>query len=378
MRHLAVNLDCCSDDATKAMQFSKTGLYSFRAGNGDMSLIVSSKRVILWDGGLASHFERAWSKHLRYLSRSITDIVVTHHDKDHVGGIISLLVHCTDCAACKKRLLSKGTTIWLNSFMDEKTAAKDSQLLRSFNEEHSIMCLAEQLGLRVNTKVRGGDMICSDEDLTIRCISPSGTLLDTELTKLQTQCEAWCKLKQAWDKAKKLPDKQRLRAEVAKISSTTGKPITLANTVAIVCMLEWKHGDVVQSRMLLTADAHAKDILTALGTQDVSKMIYVDTPHHGSQHNFATNFFDHLKPSNVVVSGNHLGHMHPDHNVVKDAIKHSDAVHWTFDLQYAPKYVTNGILNKRDMTSAKFISWSRDKLYHHFPPTLISSSTSTK
>lgn len=358
-----------SDTRMQCFGIAKTlpdGVYPCRAGNGDMTLVVAGDKIVLWDGGLVGRFRDAFAALVHQVDR-LTDIVVTHHDLDHVEGVIKLLLHCSTCGECRSRI--SGAKLWMRSMIKfERPEGK----FRGFKHEHDVLDLAKQLGLAKDLNPKAGTVVVDNDQLELSIISPVEEKLKPAMENWDSAAKKWDAAMQALSKAKTDPSPAELEKANDATKIVASHSITAANVLALVGLLHWKKAG---TWMLLTSDAHSRDIVDALGDISGKVFRYVDVPHHGSALNHvsgARSLMSVLRPQIALVSGNDAGHRHPNHDVVLDALQHATTrVEWTYSRQFSDKDCGCGVFNVGALDAdmrAKLCAWPAEKVYMHISP----------
>jgi hypothetical protein len=308
-------------------------LEALEAKKGDALLLhfgtPDQPRLIVIDGGPAGVYRKTLKKRLEQLRASrvaaadaaltIRLLMVSHLDDDHINGVLQMLNELDDLRQDKKPQPYSVLTLWHNSFDDilgndaglltanlqtAATAAsneapipadlpihRDAALvLASVGQGREVRARAKSLAIAVNEGFKtlvgvpqgqAGKTVEFDGGLSFTVIGPS----EARIAALQ---EEW--------------DKQIKKLGVAQQAGFVDDSVfNLASIVVIA-----KAGD---KTMLLTGDGRGDDILEGLkeanlmGTGtchfDVMKV-----PHHGSDRNVSTEFFQQVTADEYVISGN--------------------------------------------------------------------------
>ncbi len=298
-----------------------------RARKGDCSILhfgtPDEPGLILTDGGPS----QVWKPQLKpRLSRireaqDVDDdqplpvdlMMVSHIDDDHINGILELTGELVDAANAGEPLPLKIRQLWHNSFDD---IIGDTHLRDD----------ARRLNLPIN-KSFDGTLVKADEKtkavdmgkgLKMTVVGP----MKHELLDLQKEHDAFLKKSQKEKKAS------------ASLAAFIDQSV--ANLSSIVVLVEAKN-----KRILLTGDARGDKIMEGLelvGLLPKNGDMHLDVlkvPHHGSDRNMETIFFERVKANHYVFSGNGE-HGNPERETLEmllDARGNDDfAIHLTYPI----------------------------------------------
>jgi hypothetical protein len=304
-----------------------------RARKGDCLILHYGTKekpgLALIDGGPAHVFGPQLKPRLEQIrtARDLADseplivdlLMVSHIDDDHINGILELTRELVGAKAARKPLPIKVLNFWHNTF-DDIIASNPDELVASVKasfgaaslagepdvdglDSHTAKVLASigqglklrddarALGLRTNSEF-GGKLIMAS---TNQALDLKGGLKFTVVGPMEAELLALQK-KHAEFLRKAKKDKEA----VASFSDTS-----VANLSSIVVLAE-----VSGKKMLLTGDARGDKIL--LGLEKVGlleprgkmKVDILKMPHHGSDRNMETVFFERIEADHYVFSGN--------------------------------------------------------------------------
>jgi hypothetical protein len=308
-----------------------------RARKGDCSILhfgtPDEPGLVLTDGGPSQVWKPQLKPRLAQIreARDIGDdqplpvdlMMLSHIDDDHINGILELTGELVTAADAGEPLPLKIRQLWHNSFDDiigdtpqellasvtaaygtaglggeldsEGFAAATAQVLASVEQGIHLRDDARRLNLPVN-KAFDGKLVRVDgktkavdmgKGLKMTVVGP----MKQELLNLQKEHDAFLKKSQ---KEKKAP------ASLAAFVDDS-----VANLSSIVVLAE-----ATNKRILLTGDARGDKImegLEILGLLPKNGHMQVDilkVPHHGSDRNMETIFFERIKANHYVFSGN--------------------------------------------------------------------------
>jgi hypothetical protein len=313
-------------------------LEAVRARHGDCLIVhhgtAAEPRWILIDGGPAAVYGDALKPRLAELHTEavrvgadddgvlvLDAVIVSHIDDDHIGGLLSLTDDLISRDERGESPRIRARSLWHNAF-DGIVADADPQatvatvasidgfsrltddpatpeavrsaaaVVASVAQGDRLRREAERLGWPINEPIEGlirapdrGGQRVRVGDTSILVIAP----LETQIEDLR---ERWAK------------DVEKLRkrgADKATVAAFIDQSVF--NLSSIVCIVE-KGGKT----MLLTGDARGDHILQGLeaASQLHNGAAHYDLlklPHHGSDHNVATDFFTRVTADHYVVSG---------------------------------------------------------------------------
>jgi hypothetical protein len=308
-----------------------------RARKGDCSILhfgtPDEPGLILTDGGPSQVWKPQLKPRLAQIreARNVDDdqplpvdlMMLSHIDDDHINGILELTGELVTASNAGEPLPLKIRQLWHNSFDDiigdtpnellasvtaaygaaglsgeldsEGFAAGTAQVLASVEQGIHLRDDARRLNLPIN-KAFDGKLVKADgktkavdmgKGLKMTVVGP----MKQELLNLQKEHDAFLKKSQ---KEKKAPTS--LAAFVDE---------SVANLSSIVVLAEAEN-----KRILLTGDARGDKIMEGLelvGLLPKDDNMHVDilkVPHHGSDRNMETIFFERVKANHYVFSGN--------------------------------------------------------------------------
>ncbi|OYW31529.1 MAG: hypothetical protein B7Z47_00840 [Chthoniobacter sp. 12-60-6] len=246
-------------------------------------------------------------------------LMVSHIDDDHIKGILELTQELVDAGGQSPPLVKVGN-VWHNSF-DDIIGNDPQELLSSvsasFGVTASLLPEVEAKGLdghaaKVLASVAQGQRLRDDttklklglnREFKGKLIMASGkTAINMQkglkFTVVGPMKQELAKLQEEHDKFLKSKAKKTKKATASFTDESA------ANLSSIVVLAE-----VGKSRMLLTGDARGDKILEGLELEGLLKKggkMHVDilkVPHHGSDRNMETVFFERVTADHYVFSG---------------------------------------------------------------------------
>ena len=314
------------------------GLEVLRARKGDCLILhygtEEAPRRMLIDGGPSDVYGPQLEPRLLELqgdddTLSIDVVMVSHIDDDHIKGILDLIKGQRPNA---RDLHLKVSSLWFNSFDDllKTTPAQLGQpvtasvlagvdpaatfagvpvenedqhqtleVLSSVPQGRSLRDGAEELGWKPNHKFDGDLILASDTSKPVKL----NNLKITVVGPMQPELQALQEAHDRWVREHNIGQK---KSPEAMLAAFTDKSVP--NLSSIVVLVDVDEGDDMK-RMLLTGDARGDKILEGLAlvkALDENGELEVDilkVPHHGSDNNMTTEFFERVKAKHYVFSG---------------------------------------------------------------------------
>jgi hypothetical protein len=302
-------------------------LEALESKHGDSLLLhagpASSPRLFVIDGGPAGVYKASLRPRLEELralrapdgALDIDMMMVSHLDDDHINGILALvskLVDEQDAGATPRYSIAE---LWHNSFDDivgkadpaslqtlAKIAAaaakangrrETSAVAASVPQGRELRRAAADLGLPVN---RNHALVESGDKYTFAAAGVEMRVLGPNRQRVSELHADWDEVieKKGWAASP--------AGAGAEIAAYLDKSVYNLSSIVVLATSKKK-------RMLLTGDARGDDVLEALRTSGVwkKKPYAVDllkVPHHGSDRNVDTDFFEDIPAKHYVVSGN--------------------------------------------------------------------------
>jgi hypothetical protein len=277
-------------------------------------------------------------------------MMVSHIDDDHINGILELTKELITATDERKPLPLKVRDLWHNSFDDiignspkellasvtasfgaaglmgeldsEGFDAHTAKVLASVGQGFHLRDDARKLKLPVNKEFGGGLVMADKKDpidfgkgLQFTVAGP----MKAELLALQKEHDAFLKTE----------ENKKNKAALASFTDTS-----VANLSSLVLLAE-----VDKKRILLTGDARGDKILQGLEQVKLlapgGKMHIeiLKVPHHGSDRNMETGFFERVTADHYVFSGNGE-HGNPERETLKMLLEARGDANYTVHLTY--------------------------------------------
>ncbi|WP_133122883.1 MBL fold metallo-hydrolase [Zhengella mangrovi] len=282
-----------------------------RAGDGDCILIQCRDYLgsvnILVDGGRREAVEnlRAFLNTLPEKDRKIDLFILTHIDADHIEGALAI--------ARDEQLREIVREVWFN---DASRCAAPNAVPLSTRQGDDFANLIAKSGWAWNAKFANKAVVRSEQPVDVALGA------NTRLRLLGPTIEGLRRLASDWptQEINDLTTSVRPMGAVVMGDSSVPDVETLAssshsedesttNGSSIAFVLE--HGEI---RILVAADSHAEDIVTALRVDNRDQNQRFDLaflPHHGADRNTSPGFAQLIESKRWVISTTGARHKHP-------------------------------------------------------------------
>lgn len=272
-----------------------------KAGSGDCILIHNEGKNILIDGGNDSVF--LIDEYYKIISRQekIDLVIITHHDDDHISGILKLFKHLEN----KNETPEIKTIIFnspkkINSFLKEEVTTNLLSYKQAYELENVlfknrdiqwITSIEKDINELFNEKF--GEMkleiFSPNKDILISYASNKGAYLNSDY-----RCD--------WDTPLK---------ELAKYIDDKSQDSSPSNKTSIVVYITFR-----EKKILLTADVTPErfnEIIDNIkGSKEKAEFDLIKLPHHGSYRSLNSKVLQKINCKNYVISTNSLKHYLPN------------------------------------------------------------------
>jgi beta-lactamase superfamily II metal-dependent hydrolase len=323
-----------------------------KAGSGDSILIHHKKFNIIIDGGNESKYLLSEVDDIFKREEIINLLVITHHDDDHIKGIIDLLNHINENHYNPdKKFLEK---VIFNSprLVLEKIPKKENNNL-SYRQAFEM----EELLIKINTewnKYTEGYSL-KYEDLEIDLLSP--TLDDLDTYSFQPGAYLISDDRCDWKSPMTILDKY---------INDDSRDKSVPNMISIVIKIECEG-----KRVLLTGDVtpeRLETIMNKLSNEVEGKPVILDLvklPHHGSYRSMNKNILEKMQCNNYVISTNSKKHFLPNKRLLLKVLKYSKRtdnlpINFMFNYEEA---LHNLEISKKEMKDYNFKVTSNNEKY---------------
>lgn len=273
-----------------------------KAGSGDCILIQHKGQNILVDGGNDPLYLRNEIATISSNNQHIDVLIITHHDDDHISGIIDLLKSdiAKDCEGFIKRVIFNSP----RKIQEKINIDKNNNL--SYKQAFKVEELLHNLKYNWDSVNEDSDSIEID-GTKLRFLSPS----THDLQEYSENKGAYLAgdFKCDWNATMSALEKHIDDASLDKSQS---------NRTSIVMLLESSG-----QRILLTGDCtpdRLKIVLDKLikeqGTGTSLELDYVKLPHHGSYRSLSKEILEKINCSKFIISTNSKKHFLPNKRAI--------------------------------------------------------------
>lgn len=282
-----------------------------KAGKGDAILVKSKGENMLIDGGDDATYLFKELDEIFNNNECIDILVITHHDSDHIKGIIDFLVKLKEKRFGEPKDFVK--QVYFNSprIIKGKPIPKESKYL-SFQQASDVEVLINHLDLKWDTILLDTSPSIELGDVKLTCLSPTEQIVDG----YANTSGAYLSADDRSDWNKSLTD---LEKHVADKSLDNRVP----NRSSIVLLLECNN-----KKSLLTGDVTPKrleSIISKLYEENERNLIpfdFIKLPHHGSHRNITKDIISKISCSKYVICTDGNNHYLPDKKTLLKVIKH--------------------------------------------------------
>jgi len=313
------------------------------AFEGDCILVNLDGSFILIDSGTKETYALSLKDRLHELSnqKKVIDLaVLTHIDKDHIGGFLSLL--------SDKEANIQIREFWYNTFKPLSTPIESHVSRRGqriiFSENRAVSDAMDLTKLLNNKKIPWN---ISFEDKVVEQTLYKSVMIgnaniwivNPDKDKLQKMSKEWLRqtgnLRHANPQGEELfrisleDDENKSYDELTKLKPEIISSPTNESSIAIIIEYEGK-------TLLFTGDASQKALIYALEewcriNQRPQSFDLVKVPHHASYRSTNFEFYEKFKASNFIISTNGIKHNHPSVAVLAQIIKNNPGCNIVFN-----------------------------------------------
>lgn len=283
-----------------------------KAGTGDSIIVQHKNHNIIIDGGNDSKYLISEVDKISSKGQSIDLLVITHHDDDHIKGIIDLLNHINENGYNKDMSFVK--KVIFNSPRKVLGKLKDNNVNHlSYKQAYDV----EELLIRTHadwTRYTDTSDSLKYEDLVIDILSP--TAEDLEKYSLQKGAYLTGDFRCDWNSSmgtlEKHIDDNSIDKSISNKSSIVLKLQTEDKTVLLT-------GDTTPDRL--------ETVLTKLTNKNNGNPIKFDIvklPHHGSYRSITKQIIEKIKCNTFIISTNSKKHFLPNKRAILKILKYTD------------------------------------------------------
>lgn len=285
-----------------------------KAGKGDSILVSSGGQHMLIDGGDDTTFLFRELDNIHSNGECLKYLVITHHDSDHIKGILDLFEQLKlGRFGIPKEFIK---CVFFNSPRIIKKIGQDSNKL-SYKQAFEVEKKMYELELQFDNLLIDTSDKLSLGDLEIKCLSPTQEILDNYAEKAP---EKYLSSYSEGDWGKSLK-------ELAPFVVDNSLDKSMANLTSIVLLIKGKNkiglltGDVTPQRFEILADILFKE--------NGNKKVHLDflkLPHHGSHRSITKEIISKFNCDTYIVSTDGNNHYLPNKKAFLKVIEYQDAI----------------------------------------------------
>lgn len=325
-----------------------------KAGRGDAILLSSEGKNMLIDGGDDTTYLFRELDKIKSKDECIDYLVITHHDSDHIKGIIDFLEELKTGRFGNSNEFIK--RIFFNSprLISGKSFPKNSKFL-SYKQANKIEHLISELDLVCDSKLVDNSSEIKLGQFFISCLSPNDQILEKYLDKTPNQYLAkntsgdWNKDLDYLDKY--INDKSLDRS--------------IPNETSIVLLIKYEGkkgiltGDVNPKRLEIIM----KELFERNKNQPV-KLEFFKLPHHGSFRSISKGIIEKIECQNYIISTNGRNNYLPNKKallkILKYQIESKSNINFIFNYPQTSEYLR---ISDKEKDKYKFSVITNNKDY---------------
>jgi len=283
-----------------------------KAGKGDSILVSSKGEHMLIDGGDDATFLFRELDLIYSNGECLNYLVITHHDSDHIKGILDLFQQLKKERYGVPREFIK--RVYFNSPRFIKNTKQVSDKL-SYRQAFEVENLIDELALQYDKLLIDTSDQLLIGDIEIKCLSPTKDILDNYQDKtpekyLSSYSEG------DWKKSLK---------ELAPFAVDNSLDKSMANLTSIVLLIKGNNktglltGDVTPQRFEIISELLFKEN----GSKKVN-LDFIKLPHHGSHRSITKEIISKFNCDTYVISTNGQNHFLPNKKAILKVLKYQD------------------------------------------------------
>lgn len=285
-----------------------------RAGKGDSILVSSKGEHMLVDGGDDTTFLFRELDHIHENRECINFLIITHHDSDHIKGILDLFEQLKQGRYGIPKDFIK--CVFFNSPRIIKKMGQDSDKL-SYKQAFEVEKNIHELELQFDNLLIDTSDELSLGDLEIKCLSPTKEILENYLEEtpekyLTSYSEG------DWKKSLK---------ELVPFVVDNSLDKSMANLTSIVLLIKDKYktgiltGDVTPERFEILANI----LFEENGNKKVN-LDFLKLPHHGSHRNITKEIISKFNCNTYVISTDGNNNYLPNKKTILKIIEYQEGI----------------------------------------------------
>lgn len=311
---MLVSLGICSSNEKGEIINHYMEIKFLKAGTGDSILISHKKKNILVDGGNDSQYLLKEIIRINEAKQKIDLLIITHHDDDHIKGIIDLLKMLKSDESFKNEKKFIGQVIFNSPRMvlGKITGSKKEEL--SYAQAFEIEELLAHFDVEWKLSTELSNSI-EFSGMKIDILSPTKKDLNT----YSNNNGAYLTGDQKCDWKTPLRILEKYLSDKSQDISVPNKSSTVLN---VIC--EGKKilltGDVTPARLNTILEQLVED-----NNGDPVHFDFVKLPHHGSYRSLNEDILKKIKCTNFIICTNGRRHYHPNKRALLKIVKYSES-----------------------------------------------------
>jgi len=281
-----------------------------KAGTGDSILIHHNEKNILVDGGNDSQYLITEIEKIHRRNEIINVLIITHHDDDHIKGIIELLELVIRGKYGNKSSFIERIIFNSPKLISEKNSTKDDRIL-SYKQANSVD--KQLLNIGIEREIFNENSLPIEFDgLKLRFLSPN----EDDLKK-------YSQVKGAYLTSDFKCDWKSPMSVLDKFLNDKSQDTTIANSTSIVILAE-----TANKRVLLTGDTTPKrlqSIIEKLVIENNGPVFfdYIKLPHHASYRSLNKKIIENIICKNFIISTDSTKYFLPNKRALLKILKFS-------------------------------------------------------
>lgn len=295
---------------------AKIGIDMLDVGKGDSFIIElydqnDTKFTVVIDGGTSEKGEEAVSHVDSYHGGVIDLAICTHPDMDHIGGLITVFEKCK----VNHLIINDPRDISTQDVLIEKArknlSPNEAAIFKSaFERIDDLKKVAAKQNTKIHSVYGQDSTIFQHGDWNAYILGPTEDLF-RDIWLSDDVVKYWFNTDVVVDKSNE---------GIIDDPAIDTKPV---NNSSIILLIEG-HG----RKYLFTGDAGKRALRNAASIRDISKLLWLDVPHHGSRRNIDSELITYFSPEVSYISSPGTS-KHPRKAVIKALQKAKSRVYST-------------------------------------------------
>lgn len=318
-------------------------IHFLKVQSGDCFIIMfydnTETHMLLIDGGFAIHYPNIIEPKLKETLKkenSSNNILLTHIDRDHIGGLIRLFKSDLE----NKKFITNvfyNTTEYLKHIAPNVSGQIPENLINtnlktSYNQGKKLEELLEEQDIPLITGIVAGDIIQISKNIIIKILSPRQESLN--------KYKEWIKKEEnkLHTSAKKSDYENSLEELKNNIFEEDNDAVN-ASSIGILI-------EASDKKMLFLGDSYSSDIIKSLNDLGYTKenkleVDIVKVSHHGSKYNTSNELLECIRCNKFIISANGKTNYHPNKETLARIIYSQNKPQFIFNYDLENKIFTN-------------------------------------